>query len=452
MEWFSVEMLSRLQFAVAVFFHFLFVPLTLGLSLLIAIMQTKYYRTGDETYKRMAKFWGKIFLINFAVGVVTGITLEFQFGTNWSRYSEYVGAVFGPLLAVEATVAFFLESTFIAVWHFGWNKIGKKLHLVSIWLVTLAGNISALWIILANGFMQHPVGYTEVDGVAHMTDIFALLTNGYAWGAFCHTIFGAWLLSGFFVLGISAWHLLRNSETDFFGRCVKTAAPLTLVAALGLLFLGHLHGNTVAATQPTKLAAMEAHWDTQANAPVYLLSLPDEANERNSIEALPIPGLLSFLAFSDSSATVVGLKDFPQDQRPPVMLTFLSFRLMVGLGGLFILLSFLTFLCRNNLAQHPLLSKLLIYNIPLPYIALAAGWTVAEVGRQPWIIYNVLRTSDAASPVAASSVGISLVAFTVVYTFLGLVAFYLIYKNATKGTTEQQLNAKYPRANSGVNP
>jgi cytochrome d ubiquinol oxidase subunit I len=432
MEWFSVEMLSRLQFAVAVFFHFLFVPLTLGLSLLIALMQTKYYRTGDETYKRMAKFWGKLFLINFAVGVVTGITLEFQFGTNWSRYSEYVGAVFGPLLAVEATMAFFLESTFIAVWHFGWNKVGKKLHLASIWLVTIAGNISALWIILANGFMQHPVGYTEVDGVAHMTDIFALLTNGYAWGAFCHTIFGAWLLSGFFVLGISTWHLLRNSNMDFFGRCVKIAAPLTLIAAVGLLLVGHLHGNTVAATQPTKLAAMEAHWDTRANAPVYLLSYPDEANERNSVEALPIPGLLSILAFNDPDATVVGLKDFPRDQRPPVLITFLSFRLMVGLGGLFLLLSLLTFIFRNNLGEHRLLSKILIWNIPLPYIALAAGWSVAEVGRQPWIIYNVMRTGDAASPVAASSVGISLAAFTIVYTFLGIIAFYLIYKNATK--------------------
>ncbi|MDR2825556.1 MAG: cytochrome ubiquinol oxidase subunit I [Deltaproteobacteria bacterium] len=432
MEWFSVEMLSRLQFAVAVFFHFLFVPLTLGLSLIIALMQTKYYRTGDETYKRMAKFWGKIFLINFAVGVVTGITLEFQFGTNWSRYSEYVGAVFGPLLAVEATVAFFMESTFIAVWHFGWNKVGKKLHLASIWLVTIAGNLSALWIILANGFMQHPVGYTEVDGVAHMTDIFALLTNVYAWGAFGHTIFGAWILSGFFVLGISTWHLLRNNDTDFFGRCVKIAAPLTFIATIGLLLVGHLHGNTVAATQPTKLAAMEAHWETRANAPVYLLSYPDEANERNSIEALPIPNLLSILAFNDPSASVTGLKDFPRDQRPPVLITFLSFRLMVGLGGLFLLLSFLTFIFRNNLGEHRLLSNILILNIPLPYIALAAGWSVAEVGRQPWIIYNVLRTGDAASPVAASSVGISLAAFTIVYTFLGIIAFYLIYKNATK--------------------
>ncbi|MEG2140283.1 MAG: cytochrome ubiquinol oxidase subunit I, partial [Bilophila sp.] len=212
----DVVMLSRLQFAVAVFFHFIFVPLTLGLAVLLAIMETKYVRTGDEVYKRMAKFWGKLFLINFTLGVVTGITLEFQFGTNWSRYSEYVGDIFGSLLAIEATAAFFLESTFLAVWAFGWEKVSKKVHLLAIWLVAIASNLSALWIIFANGWMQNPVGYVLRNGRAELADFFAVITNPFAWGQYGHTIFASWMLAGFFVLGISAWHLARKSHMDFF--------------------------------------------------------------------------------------------------------------------------------------------------------------------------------------------------------------------------------------------
>lgn len=435
---FDVTLLSRLQFAVAVFFHFIFVPLTLGLSLLLAVMETLYYRSGNEQYKRMTKFWGKLFLINFALGIVTGITLEFQFGTNWSRYSAYVGDIFGSLLAIEATVAFFLESTFIAVWHFGWDKVSKKTHVVSIWLVAIAGNLSALWIILANGWMQHPVGYHIVNGRAELTDFFAVLSNPYAWGQYFHTVLGSWMLAGFFVLGVSAFHLLRRNETDFFQRSVRVAAGFTFIMALLVAVLGHQQGTSVAKYQPEKLAAMESHWETGSSAPIYLLTWPDEENKRNSINALPVPGMLSFMAYTDFKAEVKGLNSFPAEDHPPVLLSFLSFRLMVGLGSLFILLSALAFLRRDKLASSPLLSRLLIWNIPLPYLALAAGWALAEVGRQPWIVYRLMRTADAVSPVPASSVAISLLAFIVVYTLLGAVALFLLHKYATRGPVAAQ--------------
>ena len=334
-------LLSRLQFAVAVFFHFIFVPLTLGLSLILAWMETRYVLTSDAFWKKQVQFWGKLFIINFTLGVVTGITLEFQFGTNWSRYSEYVGDIFGSLLAIEATVAFFLESTFLAVWHFGWNRVGKKLHLMSIWLVAVAGNISALWIILANGFMQHPVGYTvnAAAGRAELTSFFDVLSNGYAWGMYAHTVLGAWALGGFFVLGISAWHLLRGSQVEFFRRSFRMIAPYTLILTLLVAFAGDIQGKNVAQYQPAKLAALESHWETGRNVPFYLLALPDTKNEGNFVEALGIPGLLSWISYGDANAEVKGLKDIPKDDRPPILPTFLSFRSMVALGGLFVLLT-----------------------------------------------------------------------------------------------------------------
>ncbi len=220
----DVLTLSRMQFAVATYFHFLFVPLTLGLSFLVAIMETLFVRTGDEDYRRLTKFWGKLFLINFAVGIVTGITLEFQFGTNWSRYSTYVGDIFGSLLAVEATVAFFLESTFIAVWFFGWKKLSPKLHLASIWLVAIASNVSAFWILVANAWMQHPVGFAIRNGRAELTDFFAVITQRFALLEFVHTLGGAYILAGFFVLGISAWHLARKRQVALFKKSFRVAA------------------------------------------------------------------------------------------------------------------------------------------------------------------------------------------------------------------------------------
>ena len=247
----NVLFLSRLQFAAATFFHFLFVPLTLGLSVLIAIMETKYVRSGDEEYKRMARFWGKIFLINFAIGVVTGITLEFQFGTNWSQYSRYVGDIFGSLLAIEATVAFFLESTFIAVWALGWNRLSAKAHAVSIWLVAIASNLSAVWILIANAWMQHPVGYVLRNGRAELNDFLTVVTSPYALHEFIHTISAAYILTGFFVMGVSAYHLLRKQNIGFFSKSFRMALNMALIFSIVAVVQGHMNGAKVAAAQPT---------------------------------------------------------------------------------------------------------------------------------------------------------------------------------------------------------
>ncbi len=427
-------LLSRLQFAAATFFHFLFVPLTLGLSLLVAVMETKWVRTRDETYLRMTKFWGKLFLINFAIGVVTGITLEFQFGTNWSRYSAYVGDIFGSLLAIEATAAFFLESTFVAVWVFGWKKLSPRFHATVAWLIFLGANLSAIWILLANGWMQHPVGYVIRNGRAELADFMAVITNSFGWQQFLHTVSGAYLLGAMFVMGISAWHLLRKSNTDFFLRSFRLALPLGLASALFVAGQGHFHGNEVAAVQPAKLAAMEAHWETTDHAPMHLLVLPDPENERNSIELFKLPSMLSVLAFSDPAATVKGLKDFPREDRPPVQLTFWSFRVMVGLGTLFIALMTWAWLKRKDIENQKLLLWAMLLAIPLPYLALQVGWIVAEVGRQPWIVYGVMRTADSVSPaISAGQVWFSLGSIIAIYTLLGAAGFWLIVHFAKKG-------------------
>ncbi len=430
----DVVMLSRIQFAVAVFFHFIFVPLTLGLSVLIAWMETRYVRTGDEFWKRQAQFWGKLFVINFTLGVVTGITLEFQFGTNWSRYSAYVGDIFGSLLAVEATVAFFLESTFLAVWIFGWKKVSKKVHLFAIYMVALAGNISAFWIIIANGWMQNPVGYVLRNGRAELDNFITVITNPYALGQYFHMVMSAWMLGGFFVLGVSAWHLYRKSHVDFFGRAFRMVAPFTFIMALLVTASGHHQGMSVAKYQPAKLAAMDAIWETETNSPMHILAMPNSEKEENTIQALSFPGITSWLAFGDVNAEVKGLKDFPKEDRPPVEATFYTFRLMVGLGSLFVALSALAFWQRKQgIAMHPLLMRALVWAIPLPYFSIFFGWAVAEIGRQPWIVYGLMRTTDAVSPIPTSSVGISLVAFIIVYSMLGLIDIYLLRKYAIKG-------------------
>lgn len=437
----DVLMLSRLQFAAATIFHFLFVPLTLGLSILIAIMETRYVRTGDEEYKNMAKFWGKIFLINFAIGVVTGITLEFQFGTNWSRYSTYVGDIFGSLLAIEATLAFFLESTFIAVWAFGWNKLSPRAHAVSIWLVAIASNLSALWILIANSWMQHPVGFTIRNGRAELTDFLAVVTQPFAWHTIVHTLSAAYILSGFFVMSICAYHLLRKQHITFFTKSFRMGLSLALIFSVVEIVQGHMHGAEVAKVQPVKLAAMESLWETTAAAPQYLFLIPDEANERNSVSIGGIPGALSMLAYHTPDATVKGLKDFPKEERPPVTISFLSFRMMVGLGFLFLLLTVVGWFKRNKLVESPGYLKIMLYAVPLPYLAAEAGWTLAEVGRQPWVVYGIMKTSDAVSPIASSQVLISLIAFIGIYSLLGAAAFYLIISHARKGPQVEAVTA-----------
>jgi cytochrome bd ubiquinol oxidase subunit I len=431
--------LSRLQFAAATMFHFLFVPLTLGLSILVAYMETKYAKTGEEVYLKMTKFWGKIFLINFALGVVTGITLEFQFGTNWSRYSAYVGDIFGSLLAIEASAAFFLESTFIGIWIFGWKKLSAKAHAAVMWVVALAGNISGIWILTANGFMQNPVGYTIRNGRAELTDFFAVLFNPHGILEILHVLPAAMLLACFVIMGISAFHLLKKQHVEIFTKSFRMVLPVAIITSIAVAVVGDFHGVNVAKTQPAKLAAMEAHWETQTNAPIVMFAIPDEEQEKNIIEILPIPGVLSFLGFHDFNAEVKGLKDIPKDERPPVLPTFVAFRTMVGIGTLLILLSIYGWFKRKNLLENPGYLKIMLFAIPLPYIATEMGWVVTEVGRQPWIVYGLLKTSEAASPIDGIQVLFSLIAFVVVYGLLGAVGLYLVSRHVKKGP--EPLNA-----------
>jgi cytochrome d ubiquinol oxidase subunit I len=426
-------MLSRLQFAAATYFHYLFVPLTLGLSILIAIMETRYVRTGDEEYRRMARFWGKPFLINFGIGIVTGITLEFQFGTNWSEYSRYVGDIFGSLLAIEATVAFFLESTFIAVWALGWKKLSPKAHAVTMWLVAGASNVSAVWILIANSWMQHPVGYAIRNGRAELTDFLAVITQKFALLTIFHTLTAAYVLAGFFVMGASAWHLLRKRDISFFTRSFRIALVFALIFSALVILEGHYHGSLVGKTQPAKMAAMESHWETQEKAPLYVLQVPRLSGEGNAVQAIPIPGFLSLLAHHDPGAEVTGLSDIPADERPPVFLTFVAFRGMVALGMIFLGLTLYGWWRRNRLEESPGYLKVMLYAIPLPYLANSLGWTVTEVGRQPWIVYGIQRTSEAVSPIAGFQVALSLVALTAVYTVLGIIAFSLMARAIGKG-------------------
>ncbi|MBF0451223.1 MAG: cytochrome ubiquinol oxidase subunit I [Candidatus Magnetomorum sp.] len=431
----DVLFLSRLQFAAATLFHFLFVPLTLGLSVLVAYMEIQYARTGDEMYLKMTKFWGKLFLINFAMGVVTGITLEFQFGTNWSRYSTYVGDIFGPLLAIEATVAFFLESSLLGVWIFGWKKLSRWAHATVMGLIAIASTLSALWILVANAWMQHPVGYTIRDGRAELTDLSAIIFSKFAILEFLHTISSGYILAAFFVMGICSYHLLKKQHIEFFSRSFKIALIFGLVFSFFEVIEGDLHGADVAEKQPAKMAAMECHWETKGRAPVFLFAWPDEENERNAIEIGPIPGLLSFLAFKNIDAEVLGLKEFPKDERPNVLITSMAFKIMVGLGTLFCLLTIVGWVIRDRLLEYPLFLKIMLFSIPLPYIAASMGWIVTEVGRQPWIVYGLMKTQDAVSPVNAIQVFTSLAAFILVYGLLGVIGFYLIGKNAKQGPT-----------------
>ncbi len=432
----DVLLFSRLQFAVATLFHFLFVPLTLGLSIIVAVIETRYVITGDKTYLRMARFFGKIFLINFVVGVVTGITLEFQFGTNWARYSLFVGDVFGSLLAIEATAAFFLESTLIGVWVFGWKRLSPKAHATIMWFIAGASNLSALWILIANSWMQHPVGYIIRNGRAELTNFSAVVFQKWAWLEFMHTTSAAYILSGFFVMGVSAYHILKKGYKSTFTKSFRIGLMFALVFSLFEVVEGHMHAADIAEKQPTKLAAMEAHWDTQAKAPIYLFAIPDERNERN-ILAIPIPGMLSLLAKHDINAVIKGLKDFPKDRRPPVLINFISFKIMVALGIYFVIITVYGFLRGYKIFEDKKYLKLILFSIPLPYIACECGWILAEVGRQPWIVYGLMKTKDAySSTINSPQVMITLIAFIVVYSLLGVVGYSLIIKTVKEGLKE----------------
>ena len=417
-------------------FHFIFVPLTLGLGWLVAWFETRYACSGDARYLAMARFWGKLFLINFALGVVTGLTLEFQLGMNWAEYSKYVGDIFGAPLAIEAMAAFFLESTFIGVWMFGWGRMSKKAHAAAMWVVAFATNMSALWILLANGWMQRPVGYILRNGRAEMTDFTALLLNPYGWIEFFHTVFSGWVIAGFFVMGVCAWHLLRKNQEDLFKRSFSAGAVFALASSLLVAGVGDISGVNVAKNQPAKFAAMESVWETQAPAPYTLLTFPSLRGDGNAVEALKVPYALSLMAFHSPTAEVRGLNSFAPQDRPPVLPVFLSFRTMVALGMLFILLSgaAVWLSCKDLLGRYPLFLKIMLFAIPLPYLAIQLGWIVTEMGRQPWLVYGLMRTAEGVSnTVTPAQVWLSLGGFTVLYTALGIIDVWLLAKYARKG-------------------
>lgn len=391
----------------------------------------------------MAKFWGKLLLINFAMGVVTGIVQEFQFGMNWSGYSRYVGDIFGAPLAIEALFAFFLESTFLGIWIFGWDKLKPAMHAACMWIVAIASSVSAFWILLANSFMQNPVGFTINNGRAEMESFLALLTNEHLWYQYPHVITGAWATAGFFVLGISAINLLKGHDKAFFQKSMKIAAVFALIGSLLVAGVGHAQGQHLGDEQPMKMAAAEALWETEDPAPLALVAIIDEENGENTFE-IAVPNALSFMMHNSFTGEVKGIHELQAEMVaehgegnyiPPVTVCFWAFRVMVGAGGLMILFALAAMVLNKSgkLANNRLLLKLLGLGIALPYLANSAGWILAEMGRQPWIVYGLQTVYEGVSKsVSGTEVLISLIGFALVYTVLAVVDVYLLAKNGVK--------------------
>ncbi|MDO8651175.1 MAG: cytochrome ubiquinol oxidase subunit I [Undibacterium sp.] len=498
----EVVNLSRLQFAATAMYHFLFVPLTLGLSWILVIMESVYVMTGREVYRDMTKFWGKLFAINFAMGVTTGITLEFQFGTNWSYYSHYVGDIFGTPLAIEGMMAFFLESSFVGLMFFGWNRLSKQGHLGVTFLVALGSNLSALWILIANGWMNNPVGAefnfeTMRMELVSMTEV---IFNPVAQVKFVHTVASGYVAASMFVLGVSSYYLLKARDTAFALRSFAIAAAFGLASTLSVIVLGDESGYTAGEVNKVKLASIEAEWETEpAPAAFTVIGLPNDQAERTDY-AVKIPYLMGLIATRSTDTKVTGIKDLKalnrtriikgmaayaaltrlktgdkspeartafndlkkdlgyglllkkytanvvdatpeqitqatNDSIPKVAPLFLGFRLMVGLGVLFLFI-FVTsfyFLIRRRLSKHRWLLKLALFSIPLPWVAIETGWVVAEYGRQPWTISGVLPTHLSASTLQVGDLYFSLAGFMGFYTLLLVVELYLMFKYARLG-------------------
>ncbi len=438
--------LARLQFTITCVFHFFFVPLTLGLSILIALMETMYVRTGNELYKRMTKFWGKLFLINFAMGVVTGIVMEFQFGMNWSEYSRFVGDIFGAPLAIEALLAFFLESTFLGLWIFGWDRLSPRMHAATIWMVAIGSNLSAFWILIANSFMQEPVGYAIENGRAVMTSFFALLSNPHLWVQFPHVITSGITTAAVFILGISAYQLFyKKRDSEIFLRSFKWGAVAGVIGISLVSLTGHSQAQYMVEAQPMKMAAGEALWQTEDPADLSLVTIIDEDQQRNVFD-IRIPRALSLLAYNRFDGEVQGINDIqqeyeslygPGDYIPPVAISYWSFRAMVGVGSLMLLLAFyaLFLMLTKRLPKAERFLRWMPYAIALPIIGTSTGWIFTEVARQPWIVFGIMRTEDAASPnVSVSMLLTSLIVYTLLYGVLIVVDVYLLAKYAKDET------------------
>jgi cytochrome bd ubiquinol oxidase subunit I len=444
--------LARWQFGIVTVYHFFFVPITIGLSVLVAGLQTAWVRTGKDHYLRATKFWGKLFLINFAMGVVTGIVQEFQFGMNWSAYSRYVGDIFGAPLAIEGLLAFFMESTFLGLWIFGWDRLSKKLHLASIWLASLGTILSAYFILAANSWMQHPVGYriNPVTNRAEMTSIWAVLTNSTALVTFFHTITAALLTGGVVMLAISAWHLGRKRNIDVIRPSFRLALWTVVISGILVAFSGDLQARVMTKQQPMKMAAAEALYKTSSPASFSLFTI-GSLDGTSEVASLRVPHLLSFLATGDLNGTVAGIDNLqsqyqqtygPGDYRPYVPVTYWSFRLMIGFGTLPILIALVgLWMTRKGRLPHGWTGRwfwrVAAWSIPLPLLANSFGWIFTEVGRQPWVVFGLLHTAKGVSPsVGAGTVATSLIVLTALYSVLAVIDLGLMTRYAKAGPPE----------------
>lgn len=439
----DVTLLSRWQFAITTTYHFLFVPLTLGLTLFIALLETGALAVREEKKKKfflqMAKFFGLIFLINFALGVVTGIVQEFHFGMNWSEYSRFMGDIFGAPLALEALTAFFLESTFFGVWLFGWDKLSPRVHCLCAWLVAIGSNLSSFWILVANSFMQHPVGYALRDGRAEMTDFFALVTNPYVVGEMTHTFFSSIATAGFLIVAVCAWKIVNDAVSrEAFLECMKGASLYLLIGLMGAMGSGHLHTQYLAEAQPMKLSSMEALWETADPAPFAIVADINPEMRRNDFH-LAVPGAFSFLLYNEPKGAVMGINQLqavaeryygPGNYIPDVKGLFWSFRIMVAIGmimmGIGVFFAALAWLRPQLAMRIPWAFRLMPWLLPLPFIANSVGWFIAEGGRQPWIVVGLQKTADAVSPnLTPGDVWLTLIGFTALYLVLAIAAFYI---------------------------
>jgi cytochrome bd ubiquinol oxidase subunit I len=438
--------LARLQFAMTTIYHFLFVPLTIGLSFLTALLQTAWHRKGRPEDLRLTKFFGTLLVINIAVGVVTGLVQEFQFGMNWSGYSRFVGDVFGAPLAMEGLAAFFLESVFLGLWIFGWNRLSKRVHLATIWAVALGGALSAAFIMAANSWMQRPVGYqiNTTNGRAELTDIWAVLTNpGFLWG-YVHVLLASLVTASAVMLGVSAWHLRRRSSPEVFTRSARLAVIVLVPATLFALMVGSHLGVIEAKYQPMKISAAEAQWDTCQPCSFSLFQIGGGNNDQNPTKIIAVPHLLSLLATDSWNGEVVGLNELqrqyeqqygPGNYVPNVFIQYWSMRVMAYGGALMLLLALVgaLLLFRGSLARSRRFLWLAVWAAPLPFILNIAGWVLTENGRQPWIVQGLQLTRDGVSPsVSTTSIVISLVVFAVLYGVLAIVATVLMTHFARK--------------------
>jgi len=440
--------LARWQFGITTLYHFIFVPLTIGLAFFTAWCQTRWYRSKDEKWLRATRLWGKLMLISFALGVATGIVQEFQFGMNWSNYSRYVGDIFGAPLEMEGLAAFFVESTFLGLWIFGWGRLSEKLHLASIWLVSASTALSAYFILVANSWMQHPVGYemNEATGKVELTSIWAVLTNNTALYAITHTLLACLLTGGMVIVGISAWHLLRGNEKEVFGSSMKLAMPTLVVAGLLTLVVGHFNGVLMSEQQPMKMAAADAVFETESGVGLSLFATGDFTdNPEKTNRNLQVPNLLSFIMTGKPQSEVEGVNNLnaeyrekygPGEYAPIVWVAYWSWRVMLGCGFLLALFGLIGWWLarKDRLESSRRFLKLAMPAATLPFIAAAAGWIFTEMGRQPWVVFGLLKTEDAVSPtVGTAEVVITLIGFTLLYGVLAVFAGRVFFKTAGKG-------------------